>query len=125
MSTAKVVGSVKENGKLLSVTLQLTDPKEIQVFRAFLKDEPAIASCPACRCKTEVTDSMMVLCIESPLGNTAGLQMAHPIINCAYCGRPLVENSMDYSAFPSVVSFITSLRNRYVQLKQKGSVTNG
>lgn len=122
MIAPKVIGSDKQNGQLLNVRLQIMDPNEKMIFRTFLKDEPAISRCPACgAATTQVTDDMLVLTVESPLSNALGLRMARPNIKCSGCKKELPMNAMDYSAFPSVVSFVTNLRNRYVQLKnQKG-----
>lgn len=119
MVQAELLGSNKQNGQLLSIRLRIRDPNEIKAFRAFLKDEPDVQRCPKCHTTPEIPDEMLSMDIESPLGSGTGLQMARPNIYCQNCGQILVHNVMDYSAFPSVLSFITSLRNRYVQMKQQ------
>lgn len=126
MVPAEVVGSNKESGRLLSVSLKIKDPIEIKAFRAFLKDEPGLAKCPHCGAANDIGDEDLVLVVDSPLGSGTGLQMASPRVICDSCRQPIPTCMMDYSAFPSVVSFVTSLRNRYVQLtKQKARAANG
>lgn len=126
MVPADVVGSSKESGRLLSVSLKINDPMEIKAFRAFLKDEPGLKKCPHCGAANEIGDEDLVLEVESPLGSGTGLQIATPRVICDSCREVIPTCMMDYSAFPSVVSFVTRLRNRYVQMtKQKAGAGNG
>lgn len=125
MIPCKLVGSNKGDGKLYSVTLQLMDPTEIKIFRKLLDSEAVTPACPKCKDPVTGTDGFF-LRIDSPLSHSAiGIDVATPIIRCDHCAEETALSMVDYSAFPSVKKFITTLRLKYAEKKRKEHGSNG
>ena len=122
-SPVRIRDSVKENGNLVSVMVQLTDPRELAIYKKFLESEPAFQSCPRCGHANNVGDDDLMLRIDSPLANKIGLQIATPMMVCDHCKETIDLSMVDYSAFPSVVAFIKQLQARYQQLKRERNGT--
>lgn len=118
MIAPKVTDSFKKDGKLISVTLELQDKEEIEIYKRFLADEPAFQKCPKCQQSNTIGDDDLQLRIDNPLANTLGMQLATPIMHCDHCGELIDLSMMDYSCFRSVVSWISQLRARAAQLKK-------
>ena len=115
----KLVGADKGGGKLISVTLQLTDANEIYIFRKLIESDAAV--CPKCDDPITGTDAFY-LRVDNPLAPSAiGLDIATPMVRCDHCGSETSLSMVDYSAFPSVKIFITALRKKYAEKKRKES----
>lgn len=114
---------VKENGTLISVSIQITDPEELRIYKKFLESEPAFQSCPRCGHTNTIGDDDLQLRIDSPLANKIGLQVATPLMHCDHCNNMIDLSMVDYTAFPSVVSFIKQLQARYRELKSERAGT--
>ena len=119
-SAVKIKSADKQGGTLISVTVQLSDPTEIKIYRKFLESEPAFQSCPRCGKKNTIGDDDLCLRIDSPLANKIGLQIATPLMHCDHCGENIDLSMLDYTAFPSVKIFIKQLQAKYQELKKKG-----
>lgn len=113
----KIVGSDKKNGALSSVTVELTDDREVMIYRKFFDDEAVLNSCPYCKTKNDVNKMDPNLRIDSPLSDPLNMCLATPVIVCSKCSNALPTSMMDYRAFPSVVTFIKSLRGRANEMK--------
>lgn len=107
----------RKDGNLISVSLRLKNPREIEIYKKFLATE--VKLCSNCGAENEVGDDDLILRIDNPLGNTLGLQIATPIMHCDKCGKEFPLNMLDYTAFPSVVSFIHTLKKRNAELKKE------
>ena len=120
MVPVEVAGSKKIPGKgLMSVTLRLKDPKEIEIYKSFLKDEPSMKVCPHCGSTNVLGENNLCMDIDNPLV-PAFLMLAKPNIKCESCGAEIeVSSCPDYSAFPSVLMFLKSLRVRNNQIKSQ------
>ena len=117
--TIKVVEYMRQKGNLMSVTVQLQEPREINIYKKFLADEPALNKCPHCGAKNVIGDDDLKIRIDSPLSNKIGLNLATPIVICDECGGEIPTSMLDYSAFPSIVAFIKKLKERYLELKKE------
>ena len=125
MVSPKIETAVRQSGNLISVTLQLRDPKDIAIYRKFLEDEPALKACPKCGKPNTIGEDDLLIRVDSPLANKIGLQIATPIMTCDHCGAKVELNMLDYSAFKSIVAFIQALRERYNQLKAERKNPDG
>ena len=120
MASVKLIDAVKGDGKLISITLQLLDRKEINIFRSLLDSETKTPVCEHCGDEITGTDAFYVR-IDSPLsGSAIGLDVATPMIRCDNCGSMITLSLIDYHAFPSVVQFVKALRKKYQEKKKKG-----
>lgn len=117
--TIKVVEYMRQKGNLMSVTVQLQEPREINIYKKFLADEPTLNKCPHCGAKNIIGDDDLKIRIDSPLSNKIGLNLATPIVICDECGKEIPTSMLDYSAFPSIVAFIKKLKDRYLELKKE------
>ena len=124
MLSPKIVDAVRQGGNLISVSLQLRDPRDIAIYRRFLADEPALKCCPKCGAENQIGDDDLVIRIDSPLANKTGLQIATPTMTCDNCGAKVELNMLDYTAFRSVVAFISALKKRYMELKTEKESKN-
>lgn len=119
LSKVRVVDSMKSDGKLISVTLQLLDRNEIKIFRSLLNSETETPVCPNCQDEVTGTDAFY-LRIDNPLSpSPIGLDVATPLIRCDNCGSMTTLSMVDYHAFPSVVEFVHQLKKRYMEMKRK------
>ena len=69
MVSPKIETAVRQSGNLISVTLQLRDPKDIAIYRKFLEDEPALKACPKCGKPNTIGEDDLLIRVDSPLAN--------------------------------------------------------
>lgn len=113
----KLIDSEKQNGKLVSITLQLQDESDIRIFRTLLESEPSARNCPKCSDQCGAEDEFF-LKIDSPLvASSIGMDVATGMIKCSNCGHYINLSMIDYSAFPSAVQFVSALRRKYNEKK--------
>lgn len=115
----KVVEYARQQGNLMSVTVQLQEPREINIYKKFLEDEPALKSCPKCGKENKIGNDDLKIRVDSPLSNKIGLNLASPVVTCDHCGEVIPTSMLDYTAFPSIVAFIAQLKKRYQELKKE------
>ena len=106
------------DGRLISVTVELRDPNEVKIYKKFLEDEEAFKKCPHCGQSNTVGDDDLQMRIDSPLSGNQILSAATPIMHCDHCGKMIDLSMMDYSAFPSVITFLNELKAKYAQMKK-------
>lgn len=121
----KIAEAVRKEGNLISVTLELQEPREINIYQKFLADEPAVKACPHCGAANKIGADDLRLRVDAPLADKLGLSAATPLMTCDSCGKVVELSMVDYTAFPSVVAFIAQLRNRYMELKKERSKSSG
>lgn len=119
----KIVEPIRKNGTLVGVILKLEEPKDIGIYRSFLKSEPAMCKCAHCGNPVNIEDIEPVIQVDSPL--TPGpMCISEPIVRCPKCNERITGISMlDYSAFPSVMAFLRELRAKAAA--KKAGVGNG
>lgn len=116
--SAKLVNANKGDGKLYSVTLQLTDKDELRIFRKLIESD--LTACPHCGDPITGTDQCM-LKIDAPLAKSPiGIEIAMPIIRCDNCGQEITLSMVDYTPFKSAVNFIQQLRLKYNRMQREG-----
>ena len=124
MNKVRIRAADKHEGNLISVTIQITDPEELKIYKKFLEGEEAFKKCPHCGQSNTVGKDDLRLRIDSPLSNNHLLSAATPLIHCDHCGEEITLSMIDYSCFPSVTAFLAKLRNAY-NLKKKEKKSNG
>lgn len=111
----KIIGYYKrEDGWLLSVILRLQNPEEIEMYRSFLESE--ILVCPKCGRSHVPAEFNPDIGIDNPLGDSF-LLMGEPVCLCTNCETPIRLSMLEYSAFPSVIAFVNSLKSKYLAKK--------
>lgn len=119
-SGVKLVNADKGNGQLMSITLQLLNQKEIEIFRSLLNGE-AVSKCSKCDDPFTNVDTYY-LRIDNPLtpGGLLGMEVATPVVKCNNCGVENELSMVDYTPFASAFQFVQSLRNEYKKRQTKG-----
>ena len=119
MNKVRIRAADKKDGRLISVTIQITDPSELKIYKKCLEGEEAFKKCPHCGQSNTVGDDDLQMRIDSPLAGNQILSAATPIMHCDHCGKMIDLSMMDYSAFPSVITFPHELKATSAQM-QKG-----
>ena len=116
----KLVGADKSNGQLLSITLQLLNQNEIEIFRKLIQEDTN-GVCPKCDDPITNADAYYIK-IDTPLnpGGLLGMELATPQIKCDHCGEMITLSMIDYTPFQSVIQFVQALRKEYNKRKRKG-----
>ena len=119
ISGCKLVAADKGNGQLMSITLQLQDQQEIEIFRKLIQDETE-GFCPKCNDPITNSDSYYIK-IDTPLNVSGllGMELATPLIKCNNCGEEVQLSMIDYTPFKSVFQFVQALRLEYKKRQQK------
>ena len=108
----KIVEPIRKNGTLFAVVLKLEESKDIDVYRTFLKSEPALAKCAHCGNPVDINAVEPLVQVDSPL-NPGPMNMAATIVRCPCCNERIEGISMlDYTAFSSVTAFLRELRTK-------------
>ena len=118
MNKVRIRAADKHEGNLISVTIQITDPDELKIYKKFLEGEEAFKKCPHCGHSNTVGDDDLQMRIDSPLSSNHILSAATPIMHCDHCGEAIDLSMLDYSAFPSVLAFLAELRAKYNSMKK-------
>lgn len=120
--SVKIDKPIRRNGVLHAVVLELQDPKEVKIYRSFLRSEPIMLSeCRQCHKHMDIDKVETKIQVESPL--TVGpMASALPIVHCPECGASIDGLSMlDYSIFGDVNAFLQALRAK-AAAKKAGAV---
>lgn len=124
-----LVGSHTENNVLLDITVRIR-PEEASIYQSLITSD--CEHCPHCQGLLQPTPENMHLLIYTPLVSMFGMDVGKPIMYCNRCGGKIeLPISADLNAFPSVIQYVTRLRQEYnkrlkqSQLKAKGVIING
>ena len=124
-----LVSSHQEKGVLLDITVRIST-EEANAYRSFIQSD--VPKCPHCGAPIELRPDDMHINIYSPLNPLFGMEMGRPQFDCIRCGKRVeVMADMDLHAFPSIIQYLTRLRQEYkkrlelAKTRSKGIVING
>lgn len=119
MKSVSIVDKSIIDGRLISITIKINDPNERAIFMKFLEGEETFKKCPKCGHSNTVGEDDMCMRIDSPLASNQLLAASTPIMHCDHCGELIDLSMMDYTCFPSVISFLSKLKASYNKMKKE------
>lgn len=120
---AKLVQHQKQNNKIVSVTMQMTNPNEIDIYQKFM-DAESLDICPYCKDsidKTRVKGMYISIYDPSDSDEVFGFYTGIPYVVCQNCGREIRMSMMDIAPFTGIVNWLKQLKEKIKEKETHGA----